>query len=77
MRKTPKIFGLMHTSRCMWVGGQKLRVHAIMALKVAYNNKQVFFSDDLGTSKYNISSWGPKSLQRDREGHKYVIYHVW
>ena len=36
-----------------------------MGLKVAYNNKQVFFRDDLGTSKYNISPWGPK---RDKEG---------
>ena len=36
-----------------------------------------FFRDDIGTSKYNISTWGLKSPQRDMEGHKYVIYQVW
>ena len=46
-------------------------------LKLAYNNKQVFFRDDIGTSKYNTSPWGLMSLQRDREGHKCVIYLVW
>ena len=46
-------------------------------LKVVYKNKQVFFTDDLGTSKYNISTWGPRILQRDREGRKYVVYLVW
>ena len=29
------------------------------------------FRDDIGNIK------GTKSLQRDREGHVYVIYHVW
>ena len=48
-----------------------------MGLKVTYRNKQGFFRDDLGPSKDNISPWGLKSLQRDREGHKYVINHVW
>ena len=48
-----------------------------MWLNVTYNNKQGFLRDDLGTSKDNTSPWGPKSLQRDREGHKCVIYDVW
>ena len=48
-----------------------------MALKVAYRYKQVIFGDNLGTSKYNIGIWGPKSLQRDMEAHKGVIYQVW
>ena len=75
--ETPKIFGLMHTSRCTWVCGQKSRVHVSMGLKVVQNNKQVFLRDEIGTSKYNTSPWGIKSLQRDREGHKYVINNVW
>ena len=54
-----------------------MRVHVSIDLKVAYSNKQVFFRDDIGTSKYNTSPWGLKSLQRDKEGHKYVIKHVW
>ena len=45
--------------------------------KVVYRYKQVIFGDDIGTSKYNISPWGPKSLQRDMKGHKYVINQVW
>ena len=48
-----------------------------MGLKVVYSNKHVFFRDDLGTSKDNISPWGLKSLHRDREGLKYVINNVW
>ena len=48
-----------------------------MGLKVAYNNKQGFFRDDLETSKDKTSPWGLKNLYRDREGHKYVIKHVW
>ena len=52
-------------------------MHASMGLKVTYNNKQVFLGMNLETSKYNISPWGLKSLQRDKEGHKYVINHVW
>ena len=36
------------------------------------------FRDDLGNVKgTKIVHWDPKSLQRDREGHKCVIYHVW
>ena len=30
----------------------------------------------LETSKYNISPWSLKSLQRDKEGHKRVTNHV-
>ena len=71
-RKNTKLFGFIDTSRCMWVWGQNSRVHASIALKFAYNNKHVFFRDDIGTSKYNISPWGLKSLQRNKEGHKYV-----
>ena len=48
-----------------------------MGLKVTYNNKLVFSRDELGTSKYNISPWGLKSMQRDKEGKMYVINHVW
>ena len=70
MRKTPKIFGFMHTSQCTRVWGQKSRVHVSMGLKVAYNNKKVFFRNYIGTSKYNIIPCGIKSLQRDKEGHK-------
>ena len=55
----------------------KLCVHMSMGLKFAYNNKHGFFRDDLGNSKDNISPWGIKNLQRYREGHKYVINHVW
>ena len=36
------------------------------------------FRDDLGNIKgTKMVHWGPKSLQRDREGHKSVINHVW
>ena len=56
---------------------QKLRVHADITLKVTYTHKQVFFGDFLGTSKYNLRKGGPRNLQRDMEGHKYVINHVW
>ena len=48
-----------------------------MRLKVTYNNKHGFLRDDFGTSEDNISPWGIKRLERDREGHKYVIYNVW
>ena len=35
------------------------------------------FRNDLGNiERYKNTPWGPKSLQRDREGHIYVIYHV-
>ena len=54
-----------------------MHVHASIGLKVAYNNKQCFLRDDLGTSKDNISPWGVKSLQRDREGHQHGINRVW
>ena len=67
----------MHISRCMQVLVQKLRVHVDIALKVMYTHKQVFFGKFLGTSKYNVGKWGPNILQRDMEGHKYVINHVW
>ena len=40
-------------------------------------NKQRFLGMNLETSKYNINPLGLKSLQRDMEGHKYVINHVW
>ena len=34
--------------------------------------------DDLGNIKGTKNGpWGLKSLQRDREGHKGVILHVW
>ena len=36
-----------------------------MDLKFVYRYKQVIFGDNIGTSKYNISPWGPK---RDKEG---------
>ena len=52
-------------------------IHTSIALKFAYRYKQEIFGDDLGTSKYNIIPWGPKSLERDREGHKCVINHAW
>ena len=32
--------------------------------------------DDHGASKDNTCTWGLKGLQRDKEGHKYVINHV-
>ena len=54
-----------------------LRVHVSMGLKIAYSNKQGFLMDELGTTKDNMSPWGLKSLQRDREGHQHVINHVW
>ena len=54
-----------------------MRIHSSMGLKVMYNNKQGFLGMKLEKSKYNINLWGLKSLQRDREGHKYVINHVW
>ena len=74
--KSKNIWTYAHIS--MYTGlRSKLCVHMSMGLKVTYNNKHVFFRDDVGTSKYNISPWGIKSLQRDREGHKYVIKHVW
>ena len=57
--------------------GQNSRVHVSMGLKVTYSNKQGFLGMKLETSKYIISPWGLKSLQSDREGHKYVINHVW
>ena len=47
-----------------------------IALKVTYSNKTVFFRDELGKSKYNISPWSLRSLQRDMGGHKCVIYLV-
>ena len=61
----------------MRVLAQNLHVHVDIALKVVYTHKQVFFGDFLGTSKYNLSKGGPRSLQRDMEGHKDVIYQVW
>ena len=51
-------------------------MHASMGLKVVYNNKQVFLGMKLETSKYNISRWGLKTLQRDKEEHTHVINHV-
>ena len=51
----------------------KSHVHASMGLKLTYNNKHVFFRDDIGTSNYNTSPWGLMSLQRHRECHKCVI----
>ena len=55
----------------------KLHVHADFKLKPAYGNKQVFFREFLGSSKYNASKRGPKSMQRDMGSHKSVIYQVW
>ena len=77
IRKTPNFFGFMHISRCTRVLAQKLCIHASVGLKVTYTHKQVFFGDFLGTSKYNLSKGGLRSLQRDMEGHKDVIYQVW
>ena len=54
------------------VGGFEVKICVFV-----YRYKQVIFGDDIGTSKYNISPWGPKSLQRDKEGHKCVIIQVW
>ena len=67
----------MDTSRCMQVLGPKLCIHASMDLQVVYRYKHVIFGDNIGKSKYNIGPWGPKGLQRDREGNKGVIYQVW
>ena len=58
MRKTPKNLGFMHISRCMRVLAQKQHIHASIALKVAYRHKQMFFGDNIGTSKYNMGKWG-------------------
>ena len=66
----------MHISQCMWVLAQMLHVHVDIALKVTYTHKQVFFWEFIGTSKYNMRKLGPRSLQRDMEGHKGVIYQV-
>ena len=52
-------------------------MYAGLRSKVMYNNKQMFLRDDPRTSKDNTSIWGIKSLERDKEGHKYVINHVW
>ena len=38
-RKTPEVFGLMHTSRCTRVRGQYPCIHISMGLKVTDNNK--------------------------------------
>ena len=67
----------MHISQCAQVLAQKLPIHASMALKVVYRHKQVLLGDFLRISKYNIGKGGPKSLQREMEGHKYVINQVW
>ena len=67
----------MHISRCMRVLAQKLRIHMSIDLKVTYTHKQVFLGKFLGTSKYNVGKGGPNILQRDMEGHKYVIFQVW
>ena len=77
MRKNPKPFGFMHISWCTRVLVQKLCIHMVIALKVTYTHKHVFFGNFIGTSKYNMSKGGPRILQRDMEGHKYVINHVW
>ena len=66
----------MHISQCTWVLAQNMRVHVGIGLKVVYTHKQVFFRDFLGKSKYNKGKGGPRSLHRDMEGHKYVIYWV-
>ena len=55
-------FGFMHISRCTQVFTQKQRIHASIALKVTYRHKNVFFGDNIGTSKYNMDKRGPKSL---------------
>ena len=66
-----------HIPMYMCLRSKFVYIHASIALKVAYRYKQEIFGDDLGTSKYNIGPWGLKSLQRDMEGHKCVIYQVW
>ena len=43
------------------------------SLKIAY----MFLADFLRTPKNNMGKGGPRSLQRDMEGHKDVIYQVW
>ena len=76
MRKTPNLFVFMRISRCTQVLAQNLRVHVDIALKVTYTHKQAFLGGLLGTSKYNLRKGGPRSLQKDMEGHKDVIYKV-
>ena len=73
MRKTPNFFGFMDTSLCTQVFAKKMRIHMSIGLKVSYTHKQVFWGDFIGTSKYNKIKGGPRSMQRDMEGHKYVI----
>ena len=71
VRKIPKKIVFMHISRCTRVLAQNLCVHTCISLKFAYTNKHVFFGEYLGRKG------GPRSLHRDMEGHKYVIYQVW
>ena len=73
MKKNPKTFLFMHISLCTLVLAKNLLRHVSIALKVAHTHKQVFFGDFLGISKYNMGKGGLKSLQREMEGHKYVI----
>ena len=76
LRKTPFFLFLctfLDVCRLTW---SNLRVQEGFSLKVTYSNKQVFFREFLGSSKYNSSKGGPKNLQRDMEGHKNVIYQV-
>ena len=70
-------FRFMQICQCTKVLAENMRVHAGIALKVAYTHKQVFLGDFLWTSKYNMSKGGPRSLQRDMGIHKDVIYQVW
>ena len=65
MRKNLKTFVFMHISRYTWFLAQNMRVHADIALKVAYTNKQVFFGDFLGHQSIILEKGGPRSLQRD------------
>ena len=77
MRKTPNFFVFMHIFLCTRVLAQNMRVHMGFGLKVMYTHKQVIFRGFLGSLKYNLSKGGPRSLERDMEGHKSVIYQVW
>ena len=70
-------FVFMHISWCTRVLAQKMCVHAGIGLKFMYTHKHVFLGDFLGWSKYNLSNGDLRSVHKDMEGHKDVIYQVW
>ena len=77
LRKTPNILFLCTFPDVSELKWRNLRVDTSSSLKVAYSNKWMFFRELIGSSKYNSSKGGPKSLQRDMGCHKHVIYQVW